>query len=899
MVDLAAVYVPVTPSLRGAAGVIQKELGGIDVGRVGSDLGQSLGSRLASTAGTVIKTGAFAVGATLAAGVGAALVKGFARLDAIDVARAKLTGLGNDAGTVQAVMQNALAAVRGTAFGLGDAATVAAQLVAAQIKPGEQLQGVLKSVANAAAAAGTDLNDMGSIYAKVASLGKAQNDVLQQVADRGIPIYQALADQFGVTTEEIFKMASEGKIGFSEFQSAMTSAAGTVADELGNTVGGAFSNFSAALGRIGAGLLGGVFPQIAPSIKAITAAMQPLEAVSGVIGSQIGSFVAPAMERFVSILRGDVQVGWITEVAGGIRAMVAAFKDGGNDLTSAGFAGVLESVGLAARSVVDSGILAFASPFALIVSVLGDSLPTVATALADVASTIAVSLAGALPQVVSALGAVTQVLLPGLAPLLPALTTAVRFIGEGLAGAINLLGPALGPLTVGLLAAVVAMKAFAAVTAVQAAGGLLRWVAATKLAAAAQLAFNLVMNANPIMLIITAITALVAGLVYFFTQTELGQAIWAEFTRFLGEAWANIVNVATTVFTALGDFFTTVWNGIVDVVTTVWNNVVGFLGPIFDFIATLIRVYVETWVNIFMVMAAVLITIWDAVTSVVTTVWNAIVDFLSPIVSFIANLIIGYFTTTLNFWTGVWDAVSSFFMNAWNGIVGFIVPIVMNVVSAIRGPVQAIASWWDSTWSGISSTLSTIWNTMVGIVSGAVGQIGSTISTIYTNVTNVFSNVGRWLFNSGRALIQGFIDGITGMIGAVGDAVNGVIDWARGFFPNSPAKRGPLSGSGWTKLRESGAAMVDQWHLGISDGGAGFTLSASSVLPSVAAQGSAAAAMASGVLGSAGQQSQIVGASITGRLEIGGDGLGRIIDGRITDARYQSGAALSGGSASR
>ena len=41
---------------------------------------------------------------------------------------------------------------------------------------------------------------------------------------------------------------------------------------------------------------------------------------------------------------------------------------------------------------------------------------------------------------------------------------------------------------------------------------------------------------NPIMLIVTAVGALVAGLVYFFTQTELGQAIWAEFTRFLGEA---------------------------------------------------------------------------------------------------------------------------------------------------------------------------------------------------------------------------------------------------------------------------------------------------------------------------------------------------------------------------
>ncbi len=53
---------------------------------------------------------------------------------------------------------------------------------------------------------------MGAIYNKVASTGKAQNDVLAQVANRTAPIYQALAKQFGVTADEV-KMASDGKVG--------------------------------------------------------------------------------------------------------------------------------------------------------------------------------------------------------------------------------------------------------------------------------------------------------------------------------------------------------------------------------------------------------------------------------------------------------------------------------------------------------------------------------------------------------------------------------------------------------------------------------------------------------------------------------------------------------------
>src|SRR5690606_36751766 len=74
-------------------------------------------------------------------------------------------------------------------------------------------------------------------------------------------------------------------------------------------------------------------------------------------------------------------------------------------------------------------------------------------------------------------------------------------------------------------------------------------------------------------------------------------------------------------------------------------------------------------------------------------------------------------------------------------------------------------------------------------------------------------NVGRALFESGKALIQGFIDGIQSMVSAVGNAVSGVLDFVGGFFPNSPAKRGPFSGRGWTLY--SGRAVVEDFAAGM------------------------------------------------------------------------------------
>src|SRR5690606_34415353 len=136
-------------------------------------------------------------------------------------------------GTVDTIMSNALESVRGTSHGLGEAAGVAAQAVAAGIKPGRELEGVLGTVANTASAAGVSMEEMGSVFAKAATQANGvQNDVISQLADRGIPIYQALADQLGVTAGEVFNLASSGKINFEQFAAAATKASGTVAAEM-------------------------------------------------------------------------------------------------------------------------------------------------------------------------------------------------------------------------------------------------------------------------------------------------------------------------------------------------------------------------------------------------------------------------------------------------------------------------------------------------------------------------------------------------------------------------------------------------------------------------------------------------------------------------------------------
>lgn len=93
--------------------------------------------------------------------------------------------------------------------------------------------------------------------------------------------------------------------------------------------------------------------------------------------------------------------------------------------------------------------------------------------------------------------------------------------------------------------------------------------AATQIATAAQAAFNLVMEMNPLVLVISLLAALTAGLVYFFTQTKTGQQAWSSFTNFISGCLTSIGNLFRNLGNSIGSIFTSAADG----ATKTWNNV--------------------------------------------------------------------------------------------------------------------------------------------------------------------------------------------------------------------------------------------------------------------------------------------------------------------------------------
>lgn len=268
------------------------------LGKGVTSLGQSINKHISKPA--IAATSALA---------GITLVKGFNRLAGIDDARAKLLGLGHDAKSVDKIMSSALASVKGTSFGMDEAATTAAGACAAGIKQGKELTRYLSLTADAAAIAGTSMSDMGAIINKVQTSNRAYTENLNQLADRGLPIYQWLADECHTTQDAVRDMASSGAISSKMFLSAIEKNIGGAAKTIGdNSFKASINNLNAALSRIGANFLdagstgGGVFSQLKPLIKDVTGLLDVVEKQAADWGVALGKSFSPIAEKAQNLI---------------------------------------------------------------------------------------------------------------------------------------------------------------------------------------------------------------------------------------------------------------------------------------------------------------------------------------------------------------------------------------------------------------------------------------------------------------------------------------------------------------------------------------------------------------------------------------------------------------------
>lgn len=237
------------------------------------------------------------------------------------------------------------------------------------------------------------------------------------------------------------------------------------------------------------------------------------------------------------------------------------------------------------------------------------------------------------------------------------------------------------------------------------------WAGATKMAAAAQMALNAVMSANPIILIIMAILAAVAAFVYFYNTNE-------KFRNMVISAWNAIKTTASSVWSTIVVAIGTAWEWIVSaaqagmaVLNAIWVVLVSAVQSAYAAIMAIVVAFVAVASAVWRVILVAARVVWFAIKAVIVVVAVAITSVMWAM----AHAIMA-----------IWQAIGPTVMAVWQSICS----AVSSAIRIITGIIQNMAMVLSTVWNGIVQAAQFVWNDLVMVVQAVMEKsTGSSICT--------------------------------------------------------------------------------------------------------------------------------------------------------------------------
>lgn len=253
-------------------------------------------------------------------------------------------------------------------------------------------------------------------------------------------------------------------------------------------------------------------------------------------------------------------------------------------------------------------------------------------------------------------------------------------------------------------------------------------------------------TANPFGIMIAAIAAVVGVLIYFFTQTKTGRALWQSFITWLSGAWQGLVGIATTVWNTISNAVIACVNGI----KAAWTGISTFF-----------------------------IGLWTSITTNASIIWNSLVTIVTTVVNLIQVAWSGFSA----FMGSLWDGIVAVASGVWNGLVAVISGAWNTIVSVINGAISIVRSVISSGFNGAKA-----------IVQGAMNAMRSVISSIWNAIKGVFragvnfirSVVHVDLSGQGRAIMNSFFNGLKSVWNSIKSFISHIAGWIK-------AHKGPIS----------------------------------------------------------------------------------------------------------
>lgn len=662
-------------------------------------------------------------------------------------------GAGKGALAITSIVHAAGAA----AVAIGAIVPVAAAAFAALpgiVLAGAAAMGVLKAatanVGDALKYAGNNQKKFDEAFAKLSPTAKTFVNSIIAAKDALKPMQQAMQDAFFAGTGPLITMVAKNLSG-------VRTEAVQVSKGFNGIINSAIGFFasSEALGKIRTILNGvsGFLFQIKGSIPSVLSGFLGLGAQASQFGDNLGKRVNDALIKLGTFLQG-VDLSSLLDKAKAILEPIGELLKNIGSIISSVFGGLSVDAGGALGVFGElTGKLAEFLNTAQgqeALKALGEALGAISGATGQVFLALLQALAPVIialaPGVADLATQVAAILVPALEKAGPLLEAVAGFLSDNIGW--------IGPLIIGVYAAVGAYKAF---TAAQAA-----WTVVAKIAKSEQLA-------------------------------SVGAWI-ASKAQIVGSTAALVANkIAMAASTVAG------W--IANTAAVVANTVVLVASKVAMFAA---RAATIAWTAVQWLLNAALLA-------------NPIGLIILAIIALIAIIVLIATKTTWfqDAWKAAWGWIKDAAKAVWDWISGTLWPGIQGVwdriVAGAKATVDKMKNFFLGIWDAILKVIGFFSNLRQSVMD-KLGDLLSFIAGLPGRIQGALGNLASLLYDKGKEIVQGLIDGIKNMFGNLKNVASDLINTVTDFLPGSPAKKGPLSGKGWTPHR--GKALVS----GIAEG---------------------------------------------------------------------------------
>lgn len=277
-------------------------------------------------------------------------------------------------------------------------------------------------------------------------------------------------------------------------------------------------------------------------------------------------------------------------------------------------------------------------------------------------------------------------------------------------------------------------------------------LAAQAAANAARMAASWVIAMGPIGWITAAVVGLVVLIIANWDKIKAYTVkIWGILSKWLSSTWTSIKNAASKIWQLFLTLLKKNFELQKNVVLTVYNAIKSFSSKI-----------------------------WNSIKGAVVKIWNSLKSAASTAFLFMKNKIAGHILATREKLVNLWNSAKSKATSIWNSLKNAASTAFLYMKNKVTGHILATREKLVNLWNSAKSKVISIYNGIKSAASNAFlymkNQIANRIIATREKIVSIWNSVMKFfkginLKTIGRNIIQGLINGISGMAGALASKV--------------------------------------------------------------------------------------------------------------------------------